>query len=180
VLIYFSDRAVDQALEIFDEALSPDGWLILGHAESLLFRKTPFRMVADGLAYTRVKERPPQPTPAQAGDRRKRPRKQIPEEPSKAEDVIKKAVSLEQQNRIIEAAHLLRRLLQSNGDNVMARLSLSGIYRRSGQIDAAEAELQKLSKQLEGRPDDEAVPGGDGLTVGALRGFVIPFGAGEE
>ena len=185
VLIYFDDRSVEKALEIFDRALAPDGWLVLGHAESLLFRKTSFRMVADGLAYTRFKEsakmlsRAAQiPTPA--ADRRTKPRPELPPDDETPEVIIKRAVSLEQQNRIVEAAHLLRKLLQRDKNNMMARLSLSGIYRRSGQIDAAEAELIKLSRQLDGRPDDEPVAGGDGLTIGALRGFVTPYAAEDE
>ena len=185
VLIYFDDPSVERTLEIFDKALAPDGWLVLGHAESLLFRKTSFRMVADGLAYTRHKEpakhRPALHSPTgSAVERRKKPRPEPPPEDISPEAVIKKAVSLEQQNRIVEAGHLLRKLLQKDKNNLMARLSLSGIYRRSGQIDAAEAELIKLARQLDGRNDNERVPGGDGLTIGALRGFVTPYVSGDE
>ena len=35
VLIYFSDEAMLRAVRLFDESLSPGGYLLLGHAESL-------------------------------------------------------------------------------------------------------------------------------------------------
>ena len=171
VLIYFRDEAVDTALSIFDKALAPDGWLILGHAESLLFRKTAFRMVADGLAYTRV---PRQSLAKQQAKAVAAPPPPPPEEETPGV-IIKRAVALEQKNRLVDAANILRKLLHRHDDAIMARLTLSGIYRRTGQTDAAEAELTRLAKQLAGRPDDETVPDSDGLTVGALRGFVMPF-----
>lgn len=45
VLLYFSDTARRRAIEIFHDALREGGWLLLGHAESLLSMRTPFRLV---------------------------------------------------------------------------------------------------------------------------------------
>lgn len=45
VLLYFSDAARRRAVEIFHDALREGGWLLLGHAESLLSMRTPFRLV---------------------------------------------------------------------------------------------------------------------------------------
>lgn len=44
VLLYFGDEARDRAVEVFHEALRPGGLLLLGHAESLLSMRTPFRL----------------------------------------------------------------------------------------------------------------------------------------
>jgi len=42
VLIYFSDAAVQRAVDLFHEALAPGGYLFLGHAESLARVSTAF------------------------------------------------------------------------------------------------------------------------------------------
>jgi len=179
VLIYFHDEAVERVLRLFERALVPDGWLLLGHAETLLFRQTSFRMVAGGLGYTR---RPP----AQMQPAAKEPERLPQAHPEAAEpvepgdDVVKQAVALEQQDRLVEAAALLREALVRDSRNILARLCLSGIYRRSGQIDAAARELNQLARQLNGRPDEEMLPGSDGLTVGALRQVIAPYAPGEQ
>ena len=35
VLIYFSDEAIQRAIQLFHDTLAPGGYLFLGHAESL-------------------------------------------------------------------------------------------------------------------------------------------------
>lgn len=45
VLLYFSDEARQRAVSVFHDALREGGWLLLGHAESLLSMRTPFRLV---------------------------------------------------------------------------------------------------------------------------------------
>jgi chemotaxis protein methyltransferase CheR len=42
MLIYFSEPAFKQVIELFDRSLRPGGYLMLGHSESLLDRQTPF------------------------------------------------------------------------------------------------------------------------------------------
>ena len=45
VLIYFDDRARREVLETFYERLTPGGYLLLGHSESLLHSSTAFELV---------------------------------------------------------------------------------------------------------------------------------------
>jgi chemotaxis protein methyltransferase CheR len=42
MLIYFGDSAFDGVIQLFARSLRPGGYLLLGHSESLLDRKTPF------------------------------------------------------------------------------------------------------------------------------------------
>jgi chemotaxis protein methyltransferase CheR len=42
MLIYFGDSAFDSVIQLFARSLRPGGYLLLGHSESLLDRKTPF------------------------------------------------------------------------------------------------------------------------------------------
>jgi chemotaxis protein methyltransferase CheR len=42
MLIYFADSAFDSVIDLFARSLRPGGYLLLGHSESLLDRKTPF------------------------------------------------------------------------------------------------------------------------------------------
>jgi len=53
VLIYFDQEAKQRAADLFYEKLSPGGYLLLGHAESLLHMATPFlrRSMQQDLAY---------------------------------------------------------------------------------------------------------------------------------
>jgi len=169
VVLYLHEEAIDRILAVFERALVPDGWLMLGHAESLLFRRTSFHMVADGLAYTR---RPPAPSarrqvaePASG---------ELPATPTSSEPgaTVKAALALEERGQAMEAAAHLRRGLRGDDGDLIIRLCLAGVCRRIGQTDAAADELVRLARQLAGRPDDELVPGGDGLTVGSLRQVV--------
>jgi len=45
VLLYFGDAARRRAVDVFHDSLREGGWLLLGHAESLLSMRTPFRLV---------------------------------------------------------------------------------------------------------------------------------------
>ena len=45
MLIYFSDAAVQRAVSLFHERLSPGGYLFLGHAESLARVTSTFRPI---------------------------------------------------------------------------------------------------------------------------------------
>jgi len=180
VLIYFHEDAIARVVSLFERALVLDGWLMLGHAESLLFRRTPFHMVAGGLAYTRRPPalKPPRSRPVPPVVARGKPTPEPPSSKDRPRQVAKLAIALEQRGKLSEAAALLRKALQEDRSTILARLCLSGIYRRSGQIDAA-AELRLLSFQLDGRPDDEIVPASDGLTVGALRMVIAPYASGD-
>jgi len=42
MLIYFGELAFDNVIDLFARSLRPGGYLLLGHSESLLDRKTPF------------------------------------------------------------------------------------------------------------------------------------------
>jgi chemotaxis protein methyltransferase CheR len=48
MLIYFSDEAFDSLIGLFARSLSPGGYLLLGHSESLLDRVSPFEPVSFG------------------------------------------------------------------------------------------------------------------------------------
>ncbi len=174
VLLYFHEDAVNYVLQQFEHALRPDGWLLLGHAESLLFRQTSFRMVEGGLGYTRraikdsVQAAPKPRTPAEKDERRV--------EPSRLVDA---ATALEGRDKQSEAAALLKTGLRNDDGDMLIHLCLSGLYRRTGQLDDAAKELSLLARRIASRSDDDLVPGGDGLTVGALRQVVAPYVARE-
>jgi chemotaxis protein methyltransferase CheR len=53
MLIYFGESAFDSAIQLFARSLRPGGYLLLGHSESLLDRKTPFVpvLLQDGVVY---------------------------------------------------------------------------------------------------------------------------------
>ncbi|MBK6425046.1 MAG: protein-glutamate O-methyltransferase CheR [Blastocatellia bacterium] len=55
VLLYFGEAARRRAVEVFHDSMLAGGWLLLGHAESLLSMRTPFRPVHLGrdLVYRR-------------------------------------------------------------------------------------------------------------------------------
>ena len=49
MLIYFTQSAFSNVIDLFAKSLRPGGYLMLGHSESLLDRNTPFApVVVDG------------------------------------------------------------------------------------------------------------------------------------
>jgi chemotaxis protein methyltransferase CheR len=56
MLIYFGDSAFDSVIDLFARSLRPGGYLLLGHSESLLDRKTPFLPVLldEGVVYRKA------------------------------------------------------------------------------------------------------------------------------
>ncbi|MFL5403841.1 MAG: CheR family methyltransferase [Gemmatimonadales bacterium] len=56
MLIYFADPAFDGVISLFDQLLRPGGYLMLGHSESLLDRKTPFVpvLLEGGVVYRKL------------------------------------------------------------------------------------------------------------------------------
>ncbi len=72
VLIYFSQRARQEAIRIFYDHLVPGGFLCLGHSESLLNADSPFEAVstAAGILYRRPRT---QATSSPLGARARRP-----------------------------------------------------------------------------------------------------------
>jgi chemotaxis protein methyltransferase CheR len=56
MLIYFTEPAFNQAIDLFDQLLRPGGYLMLGHSESLLDRKTPFVpvLLEGGVVYRKL------------------------------------------------------------------------------------------------------------------------------
>jgi chemotaxis protein methyltransferase CheR len=56
MLIYFGDSAFESVINLFARSLRPGGYLLLGHSESLLDRKTPFVPVLldDGVVYRKA------------------------------------------------------------------------------------------------------------------------------
>ena len=51
VLIYFSEEGIQKILHVFEKRMNPEGYLFLGFSESLLRRKTGFKMVEFGKAF---------------------------------------------------------------------------------------------------------------------------------
>jgi chemotaxis protein methyltransferase CheR len=53
MLIYFGDSAFDNVIQLFSRSLRPGGYLLLGHSESLLDRRTPFvpQLLDGGVVY---------------------------------------------------------------------------------------------------------------------------------
>ena len=57
VLIYFSEQALLRAVDLFHRALEPQGFLFLGHSESLINKRTGFHPVClDGKIVYRKEE----------------------------------------------------------------------------------------------------------------------------
>ena len=56
LLIYFSEEAFADAIRLFARCLAPGGYLLLGHSESLLDRKSPFApaMVGGAVVYRKL------------------------------------------------------------------------------------------------------------------------------
>jgi chemotaxis protein methyltransferase CheR len=56
MLIYFGDSAFESVIDLFARSLRPGGYLLLGHSESLLDRRTPFIPVLldDGVVYRKA------------------------------------------------------------------------------------------------------------------------------
>jgi chemotaxis protein methyltransferase CheR len=56
MLIYFAQPAFDGLIDVFARSLRPGGYLLLGHSESLLDRKTPFvpQVLGGGVVYRKL------------------------------------------------------------------------------------------------------------------------------
>jgi chemotaxis protein methyltransferase CheR len=83
-----------------------------------------------------------------------------------------RACILQEMNRPAEAAESFRRVLFLDPESVMAHFALGCLAERGGDRPEARRQFSRVLRLLGARNRGDAVPGGDGLTVGRLRAVV--------
>jgi len=79
---------------------------------------------------------------------------------------------LQEQGRQDEALDAFRRSVFLDQTFVLGHFAAAGVFGRTGQAPRAQKSLQTVAELLEGKPDDQLVPEGDGITVGRLLDLV--------
>ena len=80
---------------------------------------------------------------------------------------------LYQQHGLLDMAlEMLKKTIYLDRNFVLAHYNLAQIYQHQGEKDQARKALLNVQRLLAGKPRDEAVPEGDGLTVGRLLELV--------
>jgi chemotaxis protein methyltransferase CheR len=79
---------------------------------------------------------------------------------------------LQEQGRLEEAIDAFRRSCFLDPTFVLGHFAVAGLFGRTGQGARARKSLDAVTELLQGRPENEALPEGDGLTVGRLLDLV--------
>jgi chemotaxis protein methyltransferase CheR len=79
---------------------------------------------------------------------------------------------LQEQSRVDEALEAFRRSVFLDHTFVLGHFAAAGLFGRTGQGARAQKSLQAAAALLEGKPQNELVPEGDGITVGRLLDLV--------
>src|SRR5205823_2434674 len=79
---------------------------------------------------------------------------------------------LMEQGRLDEAVDAFRRSVYLDPDFALGNFALAGLFARMHEADRAEKALENVARALVGHPPEEAVPEGDGVTVGRLLQLV--------
>jgi chemotaxis protein methyltransferase CheR len=79
---------------------------------------------------------------------------------------------LQEQGRLEEAIDAVRRSCFLDPTFVLGHFAVAGLFGRTGQGARARKSLDTVAHLVEGRPENELLPEGDGLTVGRLLDLV--------
>jgi chemotaxis protein methyltransferase CheR len=83
-----------------------------------------------------------------------------------------RGIVLQEQGKLEEALAAFRRSVFLDQSFVLGHFAAAGVFGRTGQPDRARKSLATVAELLSGRPADELLPEGDGLTVGRLQELV--------
>ena len=85
------------------------------------------------------------------------------------------ALLLQEAGRQLAAIAALRRCIYADTNFVLAHFTLANLYAQQADTRRAAREWAVVLELLADRPQEEVLPGGDGLTVGRLRGATVQF-----
>jgi chemotaxis protein methyltransferase CheR len=137
VLIYFGEAARRAAIDRLREAVAPDGWLALGHAESSGEQLRPLTAVAypDVVLYRREPTTAAVPTPRQQ-DPEPEPEPPAVPVPDPAQ-LLERARAHADRGRLDRALALCERALARDRLNPEAHLLAAAIHQERGELDRA-------------------------------------------
>ena len=83
-----------------------------------------------------------------------------------------RGIVLQEQGRLEEALEAFRRSVFLDHTFALGHFAAAGVFGRTGQIARAQKSLAAVADLLSGKPADQPLPEGDGLTVGRLQELV--------
>jgi chemotaxis protein methyltransferase CheR len=83
-----------------------------------------------------------------------------------------RGIALQEQGKLEPALEAFRRSVFLDHTFVLGHFAAAGVFARTGQAGRAQKSLATVAELLAGKPGDQALPEGDGLTVGRLRELV--------
>jgi chemotaxis protein methyltransferase CheR len=75
-------------------------------------------------------------------------------------------------NELSEAEIVLKKALYLEPDHLFAHLTMGNVLKRLGKLPLAARHFRNVAVLMEALPDDEVVPGSDGLTAGRIRQMI--------
>lgn len=142
VLLYFSEDAARRAEEVFFNALTPGGWLILGQSEALRADRAQWVTHLFSGAVVYQKAAAPTAEPPRAVYHAPNPRPGIPAAEVLVGDALyARAVEAVRLKRYADAEHLLASLILDKGQDARPHVLRACIYANLGQPDRARQEL---------------------------------------
>ncbi len=76
---------------------------------------------------------------------------------------------LQHQNRLSDAIEAMKKVIYIDRNYVIGHYGLANLYHESGLLPQAQKSLENALRLLQLRPNEEIVPGSQGITVGRLR-----------
>jgi chemotaxis protein methyltransferase CheR len=83
-----------------------------------------------------------------------------------------RGIVLQEQRRLDEALEAFRRSVFLDHTFALGHFAAAGVFGRTGQTGRAQKSLATVAELLSGKPADQVLPEGDGLTVGSLMELV--------
>jgi chemotaxis protein methyltransferase CheR len=83
------------------------------------------------------------------------------------------ALVLQHQGRLDQAIDAMKKVVYIDRNYILGHYGLANLYHDSGLLPQAQKSLDNAHHLLQGQPEDGAVPGSRGITVGRLREAVI-------
>ncbi|MFZ6031119.1 MAG: CheR family methyltransferase [Chloroflexota bacterium] len=72
-------------------------------------------------------------------------------------------------NRTLQALEMMKKVVYLDRTYVLGHYGLANLYYENGQLPQAQKSLDNALRLLQGKPDDQMVPGSSDVTVGRLR-----------